>query len=80
MNPVENTVNNVERFVKIKKITGVTEDGLIKLKMADGSTWGVAFVPDNGVEIFPPKGVKIERPVFDYDSGAVQGFIIRKAE
>lgn len=37
---MEKTVNNVERFVKIKKITGVTEDGLIKLKMADGSTWG----------------------------------------
>ena len=77
---MEKTVNNVERFVKIKRFTDVTEDGVIMLKMEDGSTWGIAFVPDNGVEIFPPKGVKIERPVFDYDSGAVRGFIIGKAE
>lgn len=76
---MEKTVNNVEQFVKIRKITGVTENGVIKLEMTDGSIYGAVFVPDNGVKIFPPKGVKIERPVFDYDSVAVRGFAIRKA-
>ena len=46
---MEKTVNNVEQFVKIKRIANVAEDGVIK------------------------------RPVFDYDSGAVRGFAIRKA-
>lgn len=77
---MEKTVNNAERFVKITKITGITEDGVINLEMVDGSTFGVAFAPDcESVHIFPPKGVVIKRPVFDYDSGAVRGFAIRKA-
>lgn len=76
---MEKTVNNVEQFVKIRKITGVGEDGVINLEMTDGSIYGAAFVPDSGVQIFPPKGVKITRSVFDYDSGAVRGFAIRKA-
>lgn len=76
---MEKTANNVEQFVKIKGITGITENGVIKLEMTDGSVYGAAFVPDNGVKIFPPQGVTIKRPVFDYDSGAVRGFAIGKA-
>ena len=77
---MEKTVNNVERFVKIKRITNVDEDGVINLEMVDGGTFGIAFAPDcESVHIFPPKGVVIKRPVFDYDSGAVRGFAIRKA-
>lgn len=77
---MEKTVNNVEQFVKIKKIANVDEDGVINLEMTDGSIFGVAFAPDcESVHIFPPKGVVIKRPVFDYDSGAVRGFAIGKA-
>ena len=40
---MEKTVNNVEQFVKIKRIANVDEDGVINLEMVDGSTFGVAF-------------------------------------
>lgn len=77
---MEKTVNNVEEFVKIKRIANVDEDGVINLEMADGRTFGVFFAPDcESVHVFPPKGVVVKRTVFDFDSGVVRGFTIGKA-
>lgn len=79
---MENTVNTVERIVRIKKITGVDDDGVIGVEMTDGSVYGLAFAGDKqgglGVQAFPPKGVKIQRPIFDHASGAFRGFAIKK--
>lgn len=77
---MEKTVNNVEQFVKIKRIANVDENGVINLEMVDGSTFGVCFDPESEiVHTFPPQGVKIVRPLFEHGTGPVEGFTIRKA-
>ena len=34
---MENTVNNVEQFVAVKKMAGVDDRGLVQLELTDGT-------------------------------------------
>lgn len=77
---MENTVNTVERIVKIRKIAGVLEDGTIALEMTDDSVFALAFLPDDdrNVHIKLPDDIVDARPTFEEDSGVFNGFAIRK--
>lgn len=69
-------VNNVET-IGIKKITGITENGLVKIELVDGTTIGLAFHPTepDWIKTVHPQNLTAA-PVFE--NGILKGFSLRR--
>ena len=76
---MENTVNNVEQFVAVKKTAGVDDRGLVQLELTDGTVIGVGSYM-NMIICHYPDGVYEASPVWKTGTNILTGFMLtRKA-
>lgn len=68
---VENRVY-VQDTVKIKYLTGLTEEGRVVAELVDGTTVELALMPENGLGIYHGEGVALMKPI--YENGVLAAF------
>ena len=69
---VENNVEVVKDTVRIKCLTGVTEQGRLVAELVDGTSVELALMPENGLGIYHSDDVALMAPI--YENGVLAGF------